>query len=121
MGEVCWSVDDETFEDELTELLERNDTLRPGDTIYKGIKSRHKTSDYFDVNNLLEEIENSIFDRFGEISEGFPEVSEAEREELKEVVSAWLNAHCPMPFFAVDDSESYTLTEEDFAYVSIAE
>lgn len=112
----CWSANDEDFSClGLDELLNENDELKPGDTVYRGEAVRPDPTSYVDANDVIEMLGERAYDDAGDHADGWPCVSKDAEGELNHLLAGWMQKHCPPPsFYRVKNSTPYVLTEADF-------
>ncbi|PTT89986.1 hypothetical protein DBR45_56895 [Pseudomonas sp. HMWF031] len=111
-----WSADNEMFNcDSLNELLNENDELAVGYTVWKGEKFPVNITGYVDAGDVIEMLGERAYDDVGEVAEDWPDVSADARQELDAVLAAWVSKHCNATFYRVRNVVEYTLTTEDLA------
>lgn len=112
----CWSTNDEEFNClDLAELLNENDELRPGDTIYRGEAVKPDPASYVDASDVIELLGERAHDDGGEYTDGWPDVSREAEAELEQLLKEWVRKHCsPTPFYRVKSTAPYVLTPQDF-------
>ena len=111
-----WSANDEMFNcDSLNELLNENDELAVGDTVWKGEKFPVNITGYVDAGDIIEMLSERAYDDVGEASEDWPDVSAEARQELDALLSAWVSKHCTATFYRVRNVVEYKITAEDLA------
>ncbi|WP_420994086.1 hypothetical protein ACKI2N_001830 [Cupriavidus sp. 30B13] len=112
----AWSTDDEEFRHHsLEELLEENDLLKVGDTVYLGQATYPDPAAFFDADDVLEMVGDRGADEGGEFADGYPDdLDEEATSQLDRFLQAWLRTHCAPRFFTVTNSRPYVLTAADF-------
>lgn len=113
----CYSANEEEFRyDSLGDLIDEmsgDPEGIVGRTYYRGIATKHAASYYFNVERLLEDMAESAYDVAGEFSEDFTDLSDEKQEELRKLVSAWVDANMPVTFWSVSKTETLVVTQED--------
>jgi len=112
---IVWSANGEDFrEDSLGELLDNNDDLEPGRTVYFG-NAVPPTNEYLcDASDILETIGNRAYDFGGEYAEDFPDATQDAIAELETFIAGWITKNCPPTFYQVEKIQQRMLTAEDF-------
>ena len=111
-----WSADEELFNcDSLGELLDENDDLEVGASVWKGEKFPINTAGYVDADDVIEMLGERAYDDVGEFAEDWPDVPDEARQELDLLLSEWISKHCIATFYRVRNVVEYKLTAEDFA------
>lgn len=111
-----WSADEELFNcDSLGDLLDENDDLEVGATVWKGEKFPINTTGYVDAGDVIEMLGERAYDDVGEFAEDWPDVPDEARQELDALLSEWISKHCIATFYRVRNVVEYKLTAEDFA------
>ena len=111
-----WSANEELFNcDSLGELLDENDDLEVGATVWKGEKFPINTAGYVDASDIIEMLGERAYDDVGEFAEDWPDVPDEARQELDALLSEWISKHCTATFYRVRNVVEYKLTAEDFA------
>lgn len=110
----CWSIDGERFDyDTVNELINSNDELSIGDTVFVGDTVIQDPTEWLDVGDILEQMQERAMDDCGESAEDYPNISEAARQELQEFLGTWARKYCVPSFYAVENVSEYVLTAED--------
>jgi len=113
--EIAWSANDEDFNCvELSDLINDNPELEPGDVVWKATINRPKISSMIDVNDIIEQMADRAYDIGGEWSEDWmSDVVENHSKSLKELLDKW-SKELPSPtFYEVGKSEEYIITALD--------
>lgn len=111
-----WSANEELFNcDSLGELLDENDDLDVGATVWKGEKFPINTAGYIDAGDVIEMLGERAYDDVGEFAEDWPDVPDEAHQELDALLSEWISKHCTATFYRVRNVVEYKLTAEDFA------
>ncbi|UXV17554.1 hypothetical protein N4P55_16815 [Pseudomonas fluorescens] len=111
-----WSANEELFNcDSLGELLDENDDLEIGATVWKGEKFPVNIAGYVDVGDVIEMLGERAYDDVGEFAEDWPDVPDEARQELDALLSAWISKHCTATFYCVRNVVEYQITAEDMA------
>lgn len=110
----CWSADNELFNySDLGDLLDSNEDLKAGDTVYVADAVPPNVAHLCDVNDVLDTISDRAYDMAGEYSEDCAKVSDEARAELAVFLEEWINKHCNLNFYTVRNAQPYTLTDDD--------
>ena len=121
-GHKCWSADNETFNcEELGDLLDCNDDLQPGMTVYVADAEPPNIAHLCDANDVLDTIACRAGDMAGEYGERCAEVSDEAVAELNALLAGWIQKHCDLSFWTVRNVKEYVLTDGDFATLPAAE
>ena len=87
-------------------------------TIYKGTKKLQEFEQFFDVNSLLETINENAYESCGEAADDYlMHVTKEAKEDLNNLILSWANKHKLQPsFFMVEDIKEveYDLKDWDF-------
>ncbi|WP_303698616.1 hypothetical protein [Pseudomonas aeruginosa] len=112
----CWSANDEDFNCvSLADLLNENEDLKPGDTVYRAQAIKPDPTGYVHARDVIELLVERAWDDGGEYAEGWPDIGKEEEEELNQLLESWIRKHCPTTtWWRVKDSTPYVLTESDF-------
>lgn len=115
-AQECWSANNEDFNyEELSDLLDSNDDLKPGDTVYRAEAHPPKLKSLVDADWVIEQIGEMAYEIGGEYADDYPDVSKEQAAKLQALLEQWLS-ECPAPtFWQVRGSEPYVLTEGDFS------
>jgi len=114
----CWSVDKEDFNSiTLGDLLDDNDELRAGDTVYVGDATIPKTSHLCDAGDVIDTMRDRASDIGGEYAEDYPNVSNEAEAELNKFLSEWIGKHAHPTFYTVSNVRPYILGAGDFETV----
>lgn len=115
-ADEVWSANDEMFNcDSLDELLNENDELEVGATVWKGDKIPVDITGYVDAGDIIEMLGERAYDDVGEVAEEWPDVSAEARKELDALLGAWVSKHCTATFYRVRNVVEYKLTAKDLA------
>ena len=113
-AELVYSLDGENYRfDDLTELLaelEDGGDLGEGKTIHAGTAIRHKASEFFYVDSLVDDMQNRAYDEAGEWAEDFPDISKEQSKELGDLIGAWLDKNVNVNFWTVGDAKEIQIT-----------
>lgn len=112
----AWSTNDEDYNYlSLCDLLNNNDYLEAGDTVYVGSASKPKPSDLVNVDWVIDQFANAAFDFGGEFAENvLDNVDETAKKELESILEYWAAKHLKIEFYQVFDTKPYVLKGEDF-------
>ena len=116
--EYCYSTDEELFNltsmgDVVDSITNDNDTPI-GATYYRGeiVELRH--AECIDVDSFLEQCDERAYEEIGDIYDNcFQDVTEAEKMELGELITAWAKKNVNMRFWKVVNVQKLKLTAED--------
>lgn len=113
--EIAWSANDEDFNCvELSDLINDNPDLKPGDIVWKATIKRPKISAMIDVDDIIEQMAERAYDIGGEWSEDWMnDVVEHHSKSLKELLDKWSKELHSPTFYEVGKSEEYILTALD--------
>lgn len=110
----CWSADEECFNAEtLGDLLDGNDELEAGHTVWVGDALPPDAASYIDADSVIEQMGERAMDDCGECAEDYPDVTAEARRELDDALKAWARKHCTPRFWQVRNVREYVLTAED--------
>lgn len=117
----CWSSNGEDFNsDSLEDLLDINDHLEVGDTVWKADAVKPDPTSYVSASDVIELISERASDDGGEYAEDFPDVSKEAATELDELLAGWIKKHCAEPrFYLVLNPAEYTLTADDLSRAAL--
>jgi len=120
MSDKVYSIDEEEFFEEMDDALQRLESCPCiGQTIYIGTKKQKKASSFFDVEFMIEHMQDQAYDDAGEWSEGFFEdVSKEKIKELETMIKTWIDKEVFVNFWQVSDVKEYALTEDDVSNYS---
>jgi hypothetical protein len=110
----CWSANQEDFIYEtLGDLLDANDELEAGSTVYVGEAESPSYKQLCSADDVIEMMGERAYDVGGEWAEDFPDVTKEAVQELDALLLAWMQKHCHINFWTVNNVKPYVLTEED--------
>ena len=113
--EECWSADQENFNAmSLGELIDCNDELAPGMTVWVADAVRPSSKHLIDADDVIELMGERAFDIARENAEDYPDVSDAEKAELDAILKSWIDRACPPNFWRVKNIRPYILSADDF-------
>lgn len=114
--EECWSADEENFSaTSLGQLLDENDHLKAGDTVWVGVAQHPKPEQLFNSDWLIENMGEAAYDIAGEHGgEDYPDVTDDQVKELESLVADWIKRTCPPNFWTVKGVRPYVLSVDDF-------
>ena len=116
--EYCYSTDGETFNYEsINDVIDYIDLENPiGATYWRGEKKELTHADCIDVDSFLEQCDERAYEEIGEIYDScFTDVTEAEKMELGELITAWAKKHVTMRYWKVLNTKELKITEDDIA------
>lgn len=115
----CWSVDEENFKyGSLGDLLDEHDDIEVGATIYVGDAIEPNIAHLCDDDDVIDIIRDRAYDIGGDYAEDCAEVSNEARAELKALLRGWIEKHCNLNFYAVENVRPYKLSHDDFPHDS---
>ncbi|UZV41324.1 hypothetical protein vBVpaMR16F_258 [Vibrio phage vB_VpaM_R16F] len=84
-------------------------------TIYKGVTKQQVFEQFFDVDSMLERINENAYETCGECADDYLlHVSDAQKEELLQLITSWVNKHNLNPsFFMIEDIEEVEFNLRD--------
>lgn len=109
-----------TRQEAVEECILENDYLNEGDTFWTAEQEAIDLQSHIpNAEQILEDLEESIGDEAGEVSEDFlNDVTQEQTNELDQAISfvilGWFKAHDLMPtFWKAKNVEEYTVTKDD--------
>ena len=114
----CYSTDEESFSHEsMGDLLDyiNGETDTPlGATYWRGEKKELTHAELIDVDSFLEQCDERAYEEIGEIYDNcFADVTEAEKMELRELITQWAKKHVNIRYWKVLNVQELKLTAED--------
>lgn len=115
----CYSLNGEDYHhgrigDALDDMAGDEGGIEVGRVYWLATSKRPKPSSFFNVDSLLEDMQCQADDEGGEYAEDFlADLSPEKKEELRALVSAWLDANVTVGFFTVTNVAEQTVTPED--------
>jgi hypothetical protein len=94
--------------DILTEYINPLEAI--GHAYYKGVARKPKPSSLFDIDRMVEDMQERAYDEYGEWAEDFA-VGQSFRE-LELLIEDWIDKNVYISFYAVEDVEQREITEE---------
>lgn len=116
--EYCYSTDEEMFNHEtLGDVIDYLDLENPiGATYWRGEKKELTHADCVDVDSFLEQCDERAYEEIGEVYDNcFTDVTEAEKMELGELITAWAKKHVTIRYWKVLNVQEMKITEDDIA------
>lgn len=115
-SERCWSMDGSDFSySSLGDLLDSNaGGLEVGQVVYEADANRPLPSQLIDSDDVIEIIGCRGTDIGGEYADDFPAVTPEAKNELDELLHAWVAKYCEIRFYTVTNTREYVITAEDF-------
>jgi len=116
---TVYSKDDENFNyKELRELFDEmtsDGALEVGTIYYKVEAKEAASSDFIDVNAVLEMFDEQVYDNIGECSNNdYSSCSDEARDELKSLLNEWSSKHISLNYWIIKGkSTEMTVTQED--------
>ncbi|MGQ7245486.1 hypothetical protein ACUN9V_18760 [Salinicola sp. V024] len=111
----CWSLNDEKYRwTSLEELVDDNDDIEAGATVYRADPVRHTGSGYIDNSaDVIERMGEQAYDQVGEFADDYPNPSPEAMRLLESFMKSWADEHCPPSFYAVENSRPYVIQQSD--------
>jgi hypothetical protein len=94
--------------DILSEYINPSEAV--GHTYYKGVVRKPEPSSLFNMDRMVEDMQEQAYDEYGEWAEDFA-VRQSFRE-LELLIGDWLDKNVSISFFAVEDVEQREITKE---------
>ena len=119
MTEKCWSVNGDEFIDDWCRLIDELDDeeLGEGTEYFEADKAETKVKDYvkiYTIESLLEQFDDWVYEDVGEVADcDFSNVSKEAKEELQEIIQAWVEKHVNLPYWKVQNVVKKVVTKED--------
>lgn len=117
-AKIAYSVNGEDFiysaVSEVFDNLEASCEMRVGAEYFSAEVNDAKPSVFFDLSALIHDIEERVFEQTGHPLDDFMSpLTPAQREELKQLVSEWLDKNITANFWTVKNIKTLTVTAED--------
>lgn len=114
-SDECWSTNEEEYRwESLSELIEENEDIKAGDTIYQGTPDRPNPAGYiYDAGDCLEKMAEQAYDDIGEFAEDYPDPSDESKSLLDSLLKAWAREHCRPHFYKVANVREYVIQPAD--------
>lgn len=113
--EKCWSVNNEEFNYlTLGDLLDSNEELNAGDTIYVGEAKHPGARELCDADDVIETMGDRASDIAGEYADSYPDVTDEAKAELNAFLSSWIEKHASPGFYSVHNARPHILSADDF-------
>jgi hypothetical protein len=112
MADKCYSRDEETFYEDLAEVI---DGMEEGATYYEGDKVGQSASYYARGigATIIEHAQERAYDDAGEHAESFAEDLTNEKvAELEKLVADWMDANVPVNFWTVRNVKACEVTAD---------
>ncbi|NYT68742.1 hypothetical protein [Pusillimonas noertemannii] len=122
----CYSLNGEDYHhggigDALDSMASDEGGLVVGRVYWLAVSKSPKPSSFFNVDTLLEDIQCRACDEGGEYAEDFlTDLPDEKAEELRALVSNWLDANVTVGFFTVTNATEQTVTPEDIKEMECA-
>ena len=109
---IYYSLNKEDFIfEELCDMCDEE--INIGDTIYSGVGSTPTALDLINSADVLDIIERKSWDIAREFSENvISEITDEAKQELDNLIEAWVNKHIVINFYEIFDIKEITVTEE---------
>jgi hypothetical protein len=115
--EWTWETDWDTFLDVLMDRVGvENEQGLIGAEYFEGDKVPVTTGDLVSIYFVIETINETAWDVMGEHAEDYPNLTNEEKAELKEIIVSFLDKKDPRGYFKVEDYVKKTITAEDLAW-----
>lgn len=100
---------------EALQALDDDGRLTLGTEYRLGVAERPDPTDFFDVDHLIEQMQECAHDVGGEFAEDYlTELTEDQVKNLRQVVNAWLSSVNPqVNFFSVKQIQTFKVTQDD--------
>lgn len=100
---------------EALQALDDDGQLTLGAEYRLGVSDRPDPADFFDVNHLIEQMQERAHDVGGEFAEDYlTDLTDEQVLDLDRVVKAWLSSVNPqVSFFSVKQIQTFKVTQED--------
>lgn len=100
---------------EALQALDDNDQLTLGAEYRLGVSERPDPADFFDVDDLIEQMQERAHDVGGEFAEDYlTDLTEEQIADLRRVVNTWLSSVNPqVNFFSVKQIQTFKVTQKD--------
>ena len=110
----CYSVDEETFNCEsLGELIDDNE-LEVGATYWEADAIEISHADNIDVQGILENMDERLYDEVGEIADcDYSDVPQEAKDELAALIFCWAEKHVNLRYWKVRNDKELKVTSED--------
>lgn len=115
----CYSLNGDDFQEgcasEALQQLDDDGCLILGAEYRLGVSRKPDPADFFDVENLVEQMQERAYDVGGEFAEDYlSDLTEEQVHDLDRVVKAWLSSVKPsVSFFNVKEIQTFKVTQED--------
>ncbi len=114
-----YSLNGEDFQEgcasEALQALDDDGRLTIGTEYRLGVSERPDPADFFDVDHLIEQMQERAYDVGGEFAEDYlTDLTEEQVQNLRQVVNTWLSSVKPqVNFFNVKNIQTFKVTQED--------
>ena len=100
---------------EALQALHDDGQLTLGTEYRLGVSDKPDPADFFDVDHLIEQMQERAYDVGGEFAEDYlADLTEEQVKNLRQVVNAWLSSVNPhVNFFSVKQIQTFKVTQED--------
>lgn len=100
---------------EALQALDDDGRLTLGTEYRLGVSDKPDPADFFDVDHLIEQMQERAYDVGGEFAEDYlADLTEEQVKNLRQVVNAWLSSVNPhVNFFSVKQIQTFRVTQED--------
>jgi hypothetical protein len=113
--EQCYSVDNERYsgyEDMMDDLRE---SYNEGEEVevWEAEKKEHQHNDFIDVDDLIYRMQENVVDCCGEVGEEYlNELTEEQKEDLKNHIADWFSANAKINFYGVENEHKILVVVE---------
>jgi hypothetical protein len=84
-----------------------------GKEYFEGDKKPAPTRELFDIDTIIDVINENAYEAMGEYAEDYPNLSPEERGEFMDLIVGFLDKKDPCGFFHVENIRKKTITEKD--------
>lgn len=112
-----YSKDEENFPHEgIGELFDDvwcDGELVAGRDYWSGDAIKKAPSEYFDCENMIENMRDAAYEAAGEYSDDFMNIPTKKIKELDAIISCWLDAHVTVSFYTVENVQKHCIQVAD--------
>jgi hypothetical protein len=112
--EYAYSNNGEEWTADWCSFLSQNDELAPGDECQRGEVHYADPTEFVDSGAVIGAMaSNAASSDLGEWTDDFPSVSADAKQELDDLLDAWVRKNCDCTFYRVKNIETFTISAED--------
>jgi hypothetical protein len=112
--EYAYSNNGEEWTADWCSFLNQNDELAPGDECQRGEVHYADPTEFVDSGAVIGAMaSNAASSDLGEWTDDFPSVSADAKQELDDLLDAWVRKNCDCTFYRVKNIETFTISAED--------